>query len=898
MSSDLKQNSKFSGALSTPSVSVQSVLDVFVVQGLITQQDSDVLKSRYKTNRDLENILIRNKIASRQTINKAYSILLKIPFVSLENAKIEQSVLQIIPKAVAEKYNIVAFGLNKNILQVAITRPMELNLAFKDGLEALISKTPYVLALYITSDEDIREAFKQYSGKGNNQKLTANSYPIVFLRNQSIPKSLLQKLPKSFIEKHRATIYAQQGENIFFMAAEKPDDSEIRRAVEYVQQQNKVIIQLMATSKDDIDYVLSRYDEAKEEAKTNQQSGLEENQEDLNQMDNNLSAPDNQQKDQKITVGGILSFLGKPKSNQPVLTIDQHIINEQEDKGIADGGITMESDQNPAVSEDSELADNSLSKTDNKVIANQPNMPVVEESSQQNLLSDIETQENSPDPNQKKESSMEKEEPKTELSQEELSARDENQKQLQEDIKSLASPSSQKEADLFPLDITEVTSESETTNKTSFTPTKNNLFESEMEIGSLLEADIKSEQELKDILTKKYIPQVVAAIINYALFLRSSDVHIEAGAKDLRIRYRVDGILRDIAKLPLEMHPPVISRIKILAKMKIDETRIPQDGRFDVIFKRKQVDVRVSALPTVHGEKMVLRVLDKDQSVLSLEDLGMVGRAFEITVENIAKPYGIILSTGPTGSGKSTTLYAILNRISTPSVNIITLEDPVEYEIQGVNQCQIKPAIGFSFAEGLRSVLRQDPNVVMVGEIRDGETAAMATHAALTGHLVLSTLHTNDASGALPRLTNMGVEPFLITSSINEIIAQRLVRRICPKCKEEMKVPQTLIDSIKRELDTIPRHNKVDIARIRPDFKFYHGVGCNECNNGYKGRVGIFEVLRMTENIESLAIDKRSANDIAEASKQDGMITMRQDGLIKSLEGITTIDEVYRATSN
>ncbi len=365
----------------------------------------------------------------------------------------------------------------------------------------------------------------------------------------------------------------------------------------------------------------------------------------------------------------------------------------------------------------------------------------------------------------------------------------------------------------------------------------------------------------------------------------------------MRVRYRIDGILRDVARLPVEMHPPIISRIKILAKMKIDETRIPQDGRFDVIFKNKQVDVRVSALPTVHGEKIVMRVLDKDQGVLSLEDLGMTGRAFTLTVENIAKPYGIILSTGPTGSGKSTTLYAILNRISTPSVNIITLEDPVEYEINGVSQCQIKPAIGFTFAEGLRSVLRQDPNVVMVGEIRDGETAAMATHAALTGHLVLSTLHTNDAPGALPRLTNMGIEPFLITSSINEIIAQRLVRRICPKCKEEMRVPQKLIDAIKREFDKIPTNNKQDLARVKNDLKFFHGVGCSECNNGYRGRVGIFEVLSMTEKVEALAIDRRSTNDIRAAAVEDGMITMKLDGLLKCIEGITTIDEVFRATT-
>jgi len=332
-----------------------------------------------------------------------------------------------------------------------------------------------------------------------------------------------------------------------------------------------------------------------------------------------------------------------------------------------------------------------------------------------------------------------------------------------------------------------------------------------------------------------------------------------------------------------------------LTKLKLDEARIPQDGRFEMAFKNHSVDFRVSTLPTVHGEKAVIRILDKDQTILSLEDLGMEGSAFEKTLKAISKPFGTILSTGPTGSGKSTTLYAILNRISIPGINIVTLEDPVEYDIPGINQCQIKPEIGFTFANGLRSVLRQDPNVIMVGEVRDAETANMVTHASLTGHLVLSTLHTNDSASAIPRLINMGVEPFLITSSINIIIGQRLVRRICPKCREEMKIPTKLADKLKQEIDQIIASKSPDVARLPKEFKLYYGKGCSECHQGYKGRIGIFEVLSMSNTIEDLAVASRPANEIKEAALSEGMITMKQDGIIKALHGLTTIDEIYQA---
>lgn len=411
----------------------------------------------------------------------------------------------------------------------------------------------------------------------------------------------------------------------------------------------------------------------------------------------------------------------------------------------------------------------------------------------------------------------------------------------------------------------------------------------------LLKTKIESPEQLAEVFKGGVIPEIVAATLFLAIRMRASDVHIEAERDTVRVRFRIDGILHDILSVPKFLHAPLISRIKILAKMKIDEQRVPQDGRFDVVIDARQVDLRVSTMPTVHGEKIVMRLLDKSEGIKSLEQLGVTGTNFDLLLKNIEKPFGVILSTGPTGSGKSTTLYAVLSRISKPGVNIVTLEDPVEYELQGINQAQVKPQIGFTFAEGLRSVLRQDPNVIMVGEIRDLETAGMATQAALTGHLVLSTLHTNDASGALPRLIDMGVEPFLITSSINCVIGQRLVRRICDNCREEEEIPAAVKSFIKKQLSDVPsgQLKDVDVEQLH----FYHGKGCPNCTNGYRGRIGIFEVLPMSDAIEELAVKKAPASELKKQAIADGMVTMVQDGLIKALKGITTVDEVMRVTT-
>ena len=420
------------------------------------------------------------------------------------------------------------------------------------------------------------------------------------------------------------------------------------------------------------------------------------------------------------------------------------------------------------------------------------------------------------------------------------------------------------------------------------------------DIGRLLDRHVETQEELRDQVKTGVIPKIVAAIVSFAIHEKASDIHLEAFEDEVRIRYRMDGQLTDIIKLPPDIHNPLVSRIKILARMRLDENRIPQDGRFDVKFNESsQVDVRVSVMPTVYGEKVVMRILDKSKGIASLENLGIEGMAYNNLTQAIQKPYGICLATGPTGSGKSTSLYAILQRIATPNVNVVTLEDPIEYEMKGINQSQIRPKIGYSFAEGLRSILRQDPNIIMVGEIRDGETATMATQAALTGHLVLSTLHTNDAAGAIPRLTNMGIEPFLITSSLNMVMAQRLVRKICPNCRHEINLPGGIRSQLEKDIAEIASINQSDAKRIKKPLTFYQGTGCAQCNGkGYIGRVGIYEVLLMTDAIGDLTLARASALDIEAQARKEGMLTLYQDGLLKASNGITTIDEVLREATN
>lgn len=408
---------------------------------------------------------------------------------------------------------------------------------------------------------------------------------------------------------------------------------------------------------------------------------------------------------------------------------------------------------------------------------------------------------------------------------------------------------------------------------------------------------VKAEEESKSkVIEEAPIIKIVDVILTNAIEGNASDIHIEPSDKDVRIRYRIDGILHTSLMLPKNVLPAIVTRIKILSNLKIDESRLPQDGRFHMEVGKKSVDLRVSILPLIFGEKIVMRILDKTGSVPTLDQLGIRGRALNWVKENIKKTHGIFLITGPTGSGKSTTLYSILSILNTTSVNIVTLEDPVEYFIEGVNQSQINPEIGLTFAAGLRSILRQDPNVVMVGEIRDKETAELAVHAALTGHLVFSTLHTNNSIGAMPRMIDMGIEPFLLVASVNVVAAQRLVRKICPDCRKEIPLPKALEEEIRKGLVGVPE--EYFEGWDKDNLKSFKGEGCDKCGHtGYVGRYGIFEILPVTTEIQDLVSTKASAHTIYEAAGKIGMITMKQDGIIKVLRGETTMDEVIRVTT-
>ena len=391
------------------------------------------------------------------------------------------------------------------------------------------------------------------------------------------------------------------------------------------------------------------------------------------------------------------------------------------------------------------------------------------------------------------------------------------------------------------------------------------------------------------------INKIVQTILAYAIKSRASDIHIEPLEDRTRVRYRIDGILYEKLVLPKSVHDAVVSRIKILADLKIDEKRLPQDGRFDFTDGEHDIDLRVSTLPTVNGEKVVMRLLPKNAKVPTLEELGLDGLSLKWVQEAIRVPHGIILITGPTGSGKTTTLYSILHTINTPKVNIMTLEDPVEYQMPGVNQVQINPQAGLTFASGLRSFLRQDPNIIMVGEIRDSETAELAVQAALTGHLVFSTLHTSSAAGAVPRLIDMGAEPFLLASTMELVVAQRITRRINPDYKESYKPPPAVLADIKevlgRHFDAFLNQNNLK----EEDVVLYRAKKDRpEVEPEYKGRIAIFEVMRMDDEIDRMIMESRPAEEIEKVALDKGMLLMKQDGYLKALRGITTIEEVLR----
>ena len=394
------------------------------------------------------------------------------------------------------------------------------------------------------------------------------------------------------------------------------------------------------------------------------------------------------------------------------------------------------------------------------------------------------------------------------------------------------------------------------------------------------------EETTKDILEEKGeapIIRFVNALFFQAVKERASDIHIEPAEKETVIRMRIDGVLHEIIRINKSLHEPIVSRIKVMSRLDIAEKRIPQDGKIKLKVAGKDIDVRVSTLPTIFGERVSLRILDRTATILKIEELGMEDDTIEKMKQLIKKTYGMILITGPTGSGKTTTLYACLSEINSPGINIITIEDPIEYQLKGINQIQVNPKVGLTFATGLRSILRQDPDVIMVGEIRDGETASIAIHAALTGHLVLSTLHTNDAPSAITRLIDMGIEPYLISSAVFATLAQRLVRKICQKCKVPYEPDQKELDLVGLTQDQIP------------DGILYKGRGCKECfGTGFKGRIGIFELFLIDDEIRELINSKADSMKLKSVGISKGMRTLREDGILKVIKGITTVQELAR----
>ncbi|TAK05070.1 type II/IV secretion system protein [Patescibacteria group bacterium] len=422
---------------------------------------------------------------------------------------------------------------------------------------------------------------------------------------------------------------------------------------------------------------------------------------------------------------------------------------------------------------------------------------------------------------------------------------------------------------------------------------------------AISEEELKKHEGITDFtalegeLKKVNVTDIVTILVATALNANASDIHVEAEEKAIVVRYRLDGILHEVAKLPAELWAKVVSRIKLLSGLKINVTDRPQDGRFTILLTNDKIDVRVSMLPTTWGESVVMRILRASGAgkTADFNNLGIRGRAFTELAKQIERPNGMIITTGPTGSGKTTTLYSILKKLNSPEMKIITLEDPVEYKLEGINQSQIDHAKDYTFAKGLRSILRQDPDVVMVGEIRDLETAEIAIQAALTGHLVISTIHTNSAAGAIPRFLSMGVKGFLLAPALNAVIGQRLVRRICPDCIVEDKLSSELLARAKKVLGDIPASSgeKPDLSKV----KFYKGGGCKACMGlGFKGRIGIYEIMIMDKDIEQIILSGEvSEYKMLEVAVSKGMVTMAQDGLLKALDKLTSVEEVFRTAS-
>lgn len=428
----------------------------------------------------------------------------------------------------------------------------------------------------------------------------------------------------------------------------------------------------------------------------------------------------------------------------------------------------------------------------------------------------------------------------------------------------------------------------------------------EAELGDVVSKQLKlvadvSEEDLGKAAEDLPIVRITQAILKHAILEGASDIHIEPTEKEVIVRYRVDGILHDMLILPKAVLAGLVARIKVLSNLKIDEHRLPQDGRFKIESDEYKVAFRVSTLPVFDGEKVVMRLLDESGKQLSLEDIGITAQALEVMRRAIHRPHGLVLVTGPTGSGKTTTLYAVMKEVSTPGVNISTIEDPVEYRMQRINQTQVKPQIGLTFANGLRALVRQDPDIIMVGEIRDEETASLAVNAALTGHLVLSTLHTNSAAGSIPRMRDMKVEAFLLASTLNLVLAQRLVRRLCEKCKKEKKFDEKIVADLKKEFNTdemlemLKREKVVKKGGTWNDVPMFEPGGCKRCREGYKGRMGIYEAMEVTSEVQAIIEPRVTSEKLEQTAREvNGMVSMVEDGILKVAQGITTLAEILR----
>lgn len=407
--------------------------------------------------------------------------------------------------------------------------------------------------------------------------------------------------------------------------------------------------------------------------------------------------------------------------------------------------------------------------------------------------------------------------------------------------------------------------------------------------------DISIEGDLQEVIKRAPVSKIVSIIIKHAVDSRASDIHIEPSENDSRVRYRIDGIMHDSLSLPIYLHASFVTRIKVLADLKLDETRKPQDGRIRLKIAKAEIDLRVSTLPLVKSEKVVMRVLDTSGKVPTLKDLGYTEKNIKLIEASMNRSHGMFLVTGPTGAGKSTTLYSVLNILNDNTTNIVTLEDPAEFYIPGINQSQVNAEVGYTFASGLRAILRQDPDIMMVGEIRDRETAELSIHAALTGHIMFSTLHTNNALGAMPRLIDMGAEPYLLSSTLGNVIAQRLVRKICAHCKVDITLPKDVEAQVRASLSELIPEDQPEALKSDKPLVMYRGNGCVRCNDsGYRGRTSISEVVVIDDNMKKIIENGAKMYELQEAAKKQGMVNMQQDGFLRCLQGMTTIEEVLR----